>query len=341
MKSHTVANKRVRNWCFTLNNYSQDDIEKVKAWESTYVVIGKEKAPSTGTPHLQGYISFPNARTLIGVKKLHAQMHWEEAKGNAQQNFDYCSKDGDFEEIGERPKAPNNKGGTNALGRLKEDIFAGRKVADIIVNEPNMYHQFGRTLNAIEDEVMVLKRRSEMTNGIWVWGPTGVGKSHFAFNFDTPENTYVHAIDSDWWDNYRQQKVVVINEFRGEIKFSRLLELCDKWPTYVRRRGRAPLPFISETIIITSCSPPEEIFKNIEDDDRFDQFYRRFEIKRLDQWDQKAAEDPADGEAKPLVSLTANKAECDKVHTVGRGNTTKVCATSEPDPVEQLLSFLK
>lgn len=341
MKSQSVDHKRTANWCFTLNNYTDNDIEEIKSWDSKYIVFGKEKAPTTGTLHLQGYIVFTNARTLVGVKRLHNSIHWEHAKGNAQQNFEYCSKDGDFEEIGKRPKAPNNKGGTNVLGRLKDEVMNGRKVADIIVNEPDMYHQFGRTLNAIEDEVMILKRRSEMTKGFWIWGPTGVGKSHFAFNFDSPENTYIHAIDSDWWDNYRQQKVVVINEFRGEIKFSRLLELCDKWPTYVRRRGRAPLPFISETIIITSCSPPEDIFKNIEDDDRLDQFYRRFEIKRLDQWDQNVAEDLADGEAKPPVTLTASKAIAKKSQSVGRGNTTEVNATSEPDPVEQLLSFLK
>lgn len=346
MDSHTVLEKgkRARNWCFTINNYTQNDEELIKSWDTTYLVFGRETAPTTKTCHLQCYCVFPNARTLFGVKKLHNTAHWEIAKGNAKQNYDYCSKCGDFEETGKMPAAPNNKGGKNGtISRLRDDMIAGKKVGEIVMDEPDMYHMYGRTLNAIEDEIMILKRRTEMTKGLWIWGPTGVGKSHFAFNYDTPENTYVHTIDGDWWDSYRQQKVVVINEFRGEIKFSRLLELCDKWPTSVRRRGRAPLPFISEIIIITSCSPPEEIFKNIDDEDRLDQLYRRFEVRRLMKKPDKVVESLAADSVGTTVNTSGGETVAHmvtEVHTVGRGNTTEVCATS-PDPIKILHQMLK
>ena len=44
--------------CFTINDYSEEDIQEMKMFGTeycTYIVFGKEIAPSTGTPHLQGY----------------------------------------------------------------------------------------------------------------------------------------------------------------------------------------------------------------------------------------------------------------------------------------------
>lgn len=50
---------RVKRFCFTLNNYNDDDLEKLKEYAQQwcqFAIIGKEIAPTTGTPHLQGYM---------------------------------------------------------------------------------------------------------------------------------------------------------------------------------------------------------------------------------------------------------------------------------------------
>lgn len=105
---------RSRGWCFTLNNYSREEeeilkkgkhINTVKKW-----IIGKEIGKEKKTKHLQGYFYFNNARTLKQVKLINDRAHWEAAKGSAKQNFDYCSKDGDFEQSGmiEQPKIERN-----------------------------------------------------------------------------------------------------------------------------------------------------------------------------------------------------------------------------------------
>lgn len=94
---------RSRAWCFTLNNYSDEDVLTFQAMECDYIVFGKEVGES-GTPHLQGYVYFANARSLKSVKKINAKMHLEPAKGSSKQNFDYCTKqDKDFFEKGTRP----------------------------------------------------------------------------------------------------------------------------------------------------------------------------------------------------------------------------------------------
>jgi len=92
-------NKRSRGWCFTLNNYTEEEFKKmsdgdhIKNLEKW--IIGKEVGES-GTKHLQGYYYFKNARALKKMKEIDARAHWETAKGSPKQNLDYCSKDGDY-----------------------------------------------------------------------------------------------------------------------------------------------------------------------------------------------------------------------------------------------------
>lgn len=70
----------------------------------SYVIYGREIAPTTQSTHLQGYLELPKKLTLRRVKAMFLEMkekpHLEIAKGSQKQNQDYCSKDGDWEEYG-------------------------------------------------------------------------------------------------------------------------------------------------------------------------------------------------------------------------------------------------
>ena len=50
---------------------------------------------------------------------------------------------------------------------------------------------YGRTLNFIEDLKMRKLHRSQMTEGIWIFGKTGCGKSHYAFKDFNSDSHYV------------------------------------------------------------------------------------------------------------------------------------------------------
>uniref|UniRef100_UPI004047B5D6 hypothetical protein n=1 Tax=Limnohabitans sp. TaxID=1907725 RepID=UPI004047B5D6 len=125
--------------------------------------------------------------------------------------------------------------------------------------------------------------RTEMTQGIWYWGKTGVGKSHKAYEGFDPCTHYVVANDGGWWDGYTGQETVIFNEFRGSVTFSELLDLCDKWPKTVKRRNREPAPFLAKTLIITSSMAPEDVYRNIlSNEESLDQLNRRFQVIHLE-----------------------------------------------------------
>jgi len=113
---------RAKHWCFTLNNYSQENVDRIIDNSSffDYIIFGKEVGDS-GTPHLQGFVSFPNrVRRSVCVEKI-GQAHFTVAR-NVDNSIQYCKKDGDFVELGTRPSAPGTR---NDLESFKLAVLGG------------------------------------------------------------------------------------------------------------------------------------------------------------------------------------------------------------------------
>ncbi len=270
-----------RLWCFT--NYTLDfDYENlIKACKVKYIKYGVEKCPKTDRVHHQGMLWL---KTQSGSKKNIAAMlgkcHVEMCKGNWDDNDNYCSKDENVYDYGRKP----DQGERGDIKDKVDAILAGKTTAeDFCVTDPEFYHQYGRTLHKAEDITLRKKFRTEMTTCEWLHGPTGTGKSHKAFeNFD-PETCYVWKKDMQWQDGYIGQETVIINEYRGELRLGKLLELVDKWPYYLERRGREPVPFLAKHVIITSSMSPGDVYSNLDAEDKLEQLYRRIVVTEIAQ----------------------------------------------------------
>ena len=247
-----------------------------------YLCYGLEICPKTGKKHYQGCVYFYDAKTIsTAQKKLHigkSHMEWEQKSDTEDDPIEYCKKDKCFFEFGSMPQ----QGKRTDLEAVAKSILDGTlRVTDILEQSPIMYHQYGRTLTALEDLKLTRKWRTEMTEGIWMYGTTGVGKSHIAFQDYHPDTHYLVPDDNGWWDKYTQQDTVIINDFRGHIKYDKLLQMVDKFPFDVNRRGKPPMPFLSKKVIITSSLKPSEVYCNRQEKDDIKQLERRFKIVEL------------------------------------------------------------
>lgn len=111
-----------------MNNYTDDDIAKVRLLGqrsgTKFLLFGKEVGES-GTPHLQGHVSFSTQRKATALHKLF-QGHWTVVRDLAR-SIEYCKKDGDFEEFGVNPVgASKNQGKRNDLEAIRDAINQGQ-----------------------------------------------------------------------------------------------------------------------------------------------------------------------------------------------------------------------
>ena len=100
---------RARHWCFTLNNYQAEDLTRLESLvpDVDYIIFGREVGIS-GTPHLQGFVSFKSrVRRASAIERV-GQAHFTVAR-NIDQAIEYCKKDGEFTEIGNRPRGPGQR----------------------------------------------------------------------------------------------------------------------------------------------------------------------------------------------------------------------------------------
>lgn len=137
-----------KHWCFTLNNYTDDDERRLGSPPDDvgYIVYGKEVGES-GTPHFQGFISFKSRKRFNQViAVLGSSCHVERAR-NVKASIDYCKKDGDFVELGDPPVSPGErtdlesfktavKAGERCLKRLREDF------SDVIAKYPRFVKDY-------------------------------------------------------------------------------------------------------------------------------------------------------------------------------------------------------
>lgn len=131
---------RYRDWAFTVNNYTDKQVNSLKTIECVYVVFGYEIAPTTGTPHLQGYIYFKDAKTKTAILKLFGfkcYLNPRYRKSTPLKASEYCKKN--CNEIYEHGECPLNESGiAKRWTELNQSIKDGASWKQIIEDNPDL-----------------------------------------------------------------------------------------------------------------------------------------------------------------------------------------------------------
>lgn len=259
-----------RAWCFTLNNYTEDEVDALGELECKFMVYGRELGESK-TPHLQGYVEFPTPRRFAAVKAaLGGRCHLEPRVGKASDAANYCRKGrqsheewsaqkehgptfGQGADVTERGicTQPGQRTDLESLGRMVRSGIKPRAIAELC---PGEYIKYGKGIEGLASKLQ--KDRTEPPTVIWRWGAAGVGKSFRPLQ----EHKSMYIKDGTmWWDGYEQQQAIMIDDFDGKWPFRDLLRLLDRYPYQGQYKG-GYVKINSPFIYITCEYPPEHIY---------------------------------------------------------------------------------
>lgn len=268
-----------RNFCFTLNNYTEDEVEHYKNIQCRYIQFGKEIA-STGTPHLQGFIIFKSVKTLSAAIKCLPRSHVEICKGSAEQNMAYTGKDGDVFKKGDPPKTQEECGKRGEaywqdIKKKMEERRDDELPAAFTVGQFPLYEKL-RAKRA-----RTAKLQDVVTKHLWFYGKTRTGKSRRAREIAEEkapnEEPYRKKQATKWWCGYEEQKVVIIEEMAPKYAYQleEFKEWTDRYPFPAEKKSFGQITIRPELIIVTSNYSIEQIWPDPEENEpileRFDQ----------------------------------------------------------------------
>ena len=239
--SPEVLSKRLRSWCFTLNNYSPSEVTTIDGLPCKYLVYGYELSAS-GTPHLQGFVHFKNPRRMSSLSKSLPRAHWSVMYSDFASTIAYCKKDGRFVERGTAPSDPRSKGDTTRA-RYADSLQLAEK-GDFKSIHPVLLTRHLPTYERWFSRCQPAPNPIPNLRNLWLWGPTGSGKSVRATSI--PDAVVYKKSINKWFDHYPEvdkNVAVVLDEWSPEhsVLFPYLKIWADHHPFQAERKGGSRL----------------------------------------------------------------------------------------------------
>lgn len=249
-------NKPSKSWVYTLNNYTQQDETQLQALACSYHRYGREVGDS-GTPHLQGIITFKQATRLTALKKIHNKIHWERCI-SAEASLNYVTKDQNFWEV------DNRKQGKRTDIEEVIETLKKKSVRETALEHPLEYVKFHSGIEKLKS-LMSQEKRKTRPEVFWLYGPTGTGKSrHVA---EKEQDLWWSMKDLKVWEGYENQEATVFDDFRANFcTFAELLRMLD-WNPYRVRVLYGSRELNSKRMYITCPYHPKDVYQNRTDED--------------------------------------------------------------------------
>lgn len=259
---------RARTFCFTMNNYSSESEATMKSWWEDghvgcqYLGYGRETCPSTGTPHLQGFMKFANQRSVETVRALlqgfHAGTHIEICNGSDVDNTKYMEKENDVVEYGVRPMGTKRRGrGEQQRWENALELARSGDFDDVPADIQLRYHGGLRWVRQRFLETRTLENVPRDNH--WFYGRSGTGKSTTARALYPDCYLKPH---NKWWNGYETQDTCLIDDLgRDEAKWMTtfLKTWGDRFPFHGEVKGGS-FVIRPKRIVVTSNYTIQELF---------------------------------------------------------------------------------
>lgn len=257
------VSRQATRFVFTINN--PGDYRPV--WDETkmaYLVWQTERAPSTGTVHIQGYLRLKRKARFRTIQPLlggHAAIY--AARGNEQQCRDYCTKEDTRVSVGEehgdfKPDA-GKQGHRSDLDSVIADCKLGKSLAVIAADHPREMIKFHAGIQVLYDLIAPQPPIQRDVKVLVMWGDTRVGKTHRVMTDELLRGDgglFCVIPGRGPFDMYRGEKTILFDEFDYE-KWSifDMNRYLDKWQLTCDCRFHNKSAAWTRVIICANSSP--------------------------------------------------------------------------------------
>lgn len=278
----SITNKQGRYWIGTINvEHGEWNPPTVLPNNVVWLRGQQERGELEGRLHWQLFAAFNKKVRLASVKAVCGNGHWEPSRSSAAEAYVfkedtaipgtryYFNFNTNFRfELGEKKFNPSS---ATDWAKLRDLAKAG-KISECLDVAPDAAIRHYGALKHIARDFMEKPLDLESCCGIWIYGPPGVGKSHYARQ--NYEDLY-SKMANKWWDGYQGQKSVLIDDFdlSHKVLGHHLKIWADKYSFLAESKGHAS-HIRPARIIITSNYKPEQVWT--EDEALLEAVKRRF-----------------------------------------------------------------
>lgn len=250
--------EKSRGWFMTCNNPTAEDWERIKTDNYQYI-CGQVEMGESGTPHIQFFIYYPTPRPKP-IKKY--PRCWIKKLKSVDGSVDYTTK-GETRIAGPFQKGTKPAGGQRSdVHELGRDIMTEKLTFQQVMEQsPGFAIQYERGIRAMTNTFYTI--RNTKPTVIWLYGPTGTGKSRYARTKHGEENCYPKD-ETKWWYEYTQQTAIIVDDFDGQWPFRNFLKFLDPY-RYIGQTKCGHIDINSPYIYITSDRQPRELLSYLSD----------------------------------------------------------------------------
>lgn len=240
---------------------------------------------------------YGNTTTLKKVSDILYKAHVEPQLGGKEALKRYLLKEGKYAEKEEKilftmgiEAIQDRQGKRNDLEEIERLLKEGA-TPEQIFEVSFRYRKFEKMIKAeyINKRIKETPIIKENLRRIWIVGESGTGKSYYYKELCDEvgvENIYFATdFENGGLDYYIENgapSILFLDEFKGNMKFSQLLVLLDKYSRAQYHCRYSNCFCLWSTVIITSVFPPNEVYTYMVDDekrkrDRVEQLLRRID----------------------------------------------------------------
>lgn len=241
-----------------------------------YLKGQQEIGGETGLHHWQLLAVFSKKLRLAAVKRHFCQQaHCEASRSEAANEYvwkeDTRVPDTQFE----HGALPISRARPADWDRIYDDAIAGNIEnipKDILIRNYSAIKRIG--VDNAKPPV-----RDDVTVNVY-WGNSGVGKTRRAWHeAGSINDVYIKNPNTKWWDGYRGQKTVIVDEFIGRIDISYILTWLDRYPCMVEIKGYSA-PLLATRFFFTSNVDPRDWFPDANEEQKRG-LMRRVHVERM------------------------------------------------------------